>query len=438
MTSDTGIRQRHGRGCKQTGRCKCPYEASVYSKRDGKKIRKTFPDRSAAVAWRDDAKGAVRRNKLRAPVPITVAEAFTEWLDLAKQGVIRTRSGDPYKPSAIRAYEASMRLRVLPEFARVKMGEVTRNDLQDLVDRLVASGMSPSAIGVTILPLRAMYKRAISRGDVAVNPTTGLEMPAVRGGRDRIAPPDECLRLLEALPASDRALWATAMYAGLRRGELMALRIEDVDLASGVILVHRGWDAKEGEIETKGRNRRKVPIPAALRDQRAPPAPRVARRSGLRRIASQPVRAEHDHASSHGGVGMDSPSSHQGRERGLDRQRWSAQPDYASRVPPHLRKPDDCRRGQCESPLDLLRAREHLDHAGPVWPPLPRQRRRGRSAAGRVPVSRQRCQCSRQSRASRVLTRSDFIGFGRIESPANPRIARGYRARGRCTTSDRR
>jgi integrase len=28
----------------------------------------------------------------------------------------------------------------------------------------------------------------------------------------------------------DRALWATALYAGLRRGELMALRGEDIDL----------------------------------------------------------------------------------------------------------------------------------------------------------------------------------------------------------------
>ncbi len=39
----TGVRQRHGRECNGNGRCKCPYEAFVYSKRDRKKIRKTFP-----------------------------------------------------------------------------------------------------------------------------------------------------------------------------------------------------------------------------------------------------------------------------------------------------------------------------------------------------------------------------------------------------------
>ncbi|HWF74405.1 MAG TPA: tyrosine-type recombinase/integrase, partial [Solirubrobacteraceae bacterium] len=179
---------------------------------------------------------------------------------------IRNRSGDRYKPSAIRGYEAALRLRILPEFGRVKLGELTRVDLQDLIDRLVATGFSASLVGVTFLPLRAIYKRAISRGEVAVNPTTGLDMPAVRGGRDRIASPDECATLLDALPPADRPIWATAMYAGLRRGELMALRVEDVDLATGIIRVCRGWDDKEGTILPKSGKERRVPIAVVLRD----------------------------------------------------------------------------------------------------------------------------------------------------------------------------
>jgi integrase len=74
----------------------------------------------------------------------------------------------------------------------------------------------------------------VARGDVAVNPTTGLELPAVRGRRDRIVSPEQAAKLLEALPERDRAMWATALYGGLRRGELQALRWEDVDLAKGV------------------------------------------------------------------------------------------------------------------------------------------------------------------------------------------------------------
>lgn len=57
------------------------------------------------------------------------------------------------------------------------------------------------------------------------------------------------------------------MYAGLRRGELRALRADDVDLATGVIHVEHGWDVIEGEIELKsGAGRRRVPVAAVLRD----------------------------------------------------------------------------------------------------------------------------------------------------------------------------
>jgi len=117
------------------------------------------------------------------------------------------------------------------------------------------------------MPLRAIYKRALGRGEIAVNPTTGLALPAVRGKRDRIASPTEAAGLLAALPERSRPLWAAAMYAGLRRGELMALRWEDVDMAAGVIRVERGWDMREGEIDPKSRvGRRTVPIASALRN----------------------------------------------------------------------------------------------------------------------------------------------------------------------------
>jgi integrase len=49
----------------------------------------------------------------------------------------------------------------------------------------------------------------------------------------------------------DRPLWATAFYAGLRRGELRGLRDEDVDLEANEIHVRRGWDDVDGEIDPK-------------------------------------------------------------------------------------------------------------------------------------------------------------------------------------------
>jgi integrase len=263
----TGIRRRHGRGCDGAGKCDCSWEASVYSKRDGRKIRKTFATLTEAKAWRHDAVGEVRRGKLKAPTRETLREAWETWNDGAKSGLVRTKSGDPYKPSCLRSYEQAMRDRVLPDFGGARLSEIRRVDVQDLVDRLQAQGLDPSTIRNTIAPLRAVYRRAFTRGEVAVNPTVGLELPAVRGKRDRVASPDEAAKLLAALPEGDRALWATAMYAGLRLGELQGLRWDDVDLASGVIRVERAWDAKEGPIAPKSKaGRRKVPIAAILRD----------------------------------------------------------------------------------------------------------------------------------------------------------------------------
>jgi site-specific recombinase XerC len=68
------------------------------------------------------------------------------------------------------------------------LSEISRADLQALVDRLAASGANASTIRNTLVPLRAIFRRAVSRGELNLNPTSGLELPAVRGCRDRIAP----------------------------------------------------------------------------------------------------------------------------------------------------------------------------------------------------------------------------------------------------------
>lgn len=285
--SQQGIRVRHSRSCSsQAGRrCNCSpsYEASVFSARDGKKLRKTFSTLAAARAWRSDAWSALRKGRMRAPTSTTLREAAEAWLDGARDGSIRTRSGDAYKPSALRGYEQALRTRVLPDLGAAKLSDIERADVQDLADRMLAHGLDPSTIRNALMPLRAIYRRAVARGEVAVNPTTGLELPAVRGRRDRIASPKEAAALLAALPEEERALWATALYAGLRRGELMALDWQHVDFTTGVIRVERSYDPK-AQIFVAPKSRagtRKVPIASVLRDYLIAHKLRAGRSAGL-------------------------------------------------------------------------------------------------------------------------------------------------------------
>ncbi len=297
MARPTGIRTRHARSCPAHDgaspcACKPSYEASVWSNRDGRKVRKTFPRLAAAKGWPADAQVGLRKRTFRAPTSTTLPEAADAWLAGARDGSIRPRSGDIYKPSAIRGYETSLKVRrtvgdvrqpsLLDLLGAVKLSEVSRLDLQDIADRMLADGLDPSTIRNTLMPVRAIFRRAVARGDITVNPTTAIELPAVRGRRDRIAAPAEARSLIDALAPEDRAVWATAAYAGLRRGELLALRWEDVDLDKRRLRVARSWDVEEGVIAPKSTaGMRSLPMLAVLRTHLLEQRLRSGRADGL-------------------------------------------------------------------------------------------------------------------------------------------------------------
>jgi integrase len=239
-----------------------------------------------AVRQALDRRSHLRRRERLARSSATLREAWTVWLEGAKAGTIRTRSGDPYKPSALRSYDAGMEGRVLPVFGRTKVSALEVRDLQDLADQLLADGHDPSTIRNTFMGLRALYRRAVTRGDVALNPTAGLQLPAVRGRRDRIASVIEADKLLAVLPEGDRAVWATAFLAGLRRGELMALNIEhafETDGVARLMAVEQSYDPVADEFITPKSHAgvRRVPITRELRAYLAAHKQLLGRGTGL-------------------------------------------------------------------------------------------------------------------------------------------------------------
>jgi integrase len=285
-TAEPGITIRHARGCRhRQGRCTCTptYQAQVWDSAAGKRITETFPTISAARRWRQDAYAALRTGTLSADRGDTLRTAADAWLAAARAGIVRNRSGEVYKPGALRGYEQTLRRHVLEELGHERLRELDLPRLQRFVDRLAEAGLAPATITTAITPIRAIYRRARQLGEVQTNPTSGLSLPAINRRQTKFATTGQIEAMLEALELPrDRAAWATALYAGLRRGELEALYREDVDLAAGVIRVERGWDQVEGEVPPKSKQgRRKVPIPAVLRARLAeylpdaPPSGRI-------------------------------------------------------------------------------------------------------------------------------------------------------------------
>lgn len=267
-TKYPGIYRRHRKDCKRESGCDCPYEATVNHAREGKVLRKTLPNLTAARRWRQDVSGAVRSGRLRSRSTATVRDAGRELLAGMESGSIFTRSGRPYKPSTIRGYREALELRLYPSLGPTRLSDLRRREVQNFADMLTAKGLSASTVQNTLDPLRVICRRAVRRDELVIDPTEHLELRRPHGRRDRIATPDEANHLLAALPTDERALWATALYAGLRRGELRALTWTNIDLAAGRIAVESGWDAVEGEQEAKSdAGRRKVPILAHLRPE---------------------------------------------------------------------------------------------------------------------------------------------------------------------------
>src|SRR5215213_5676078 len=102
-TVERGIVARHRRGCAvRCGRacsCRPSYQATAWSVRERKPVRKSFRSLREARAWRARAQVELGRGGLDAPCRTTLREAAECWLAEARAGVVRTRSGDCYKPS---------------------------------------------------------------------------------------------------------------------------------------------------------------------------------------------------------------------------------------------------------------------------------------------------------------------------------------------------
>lgn len=269
-----GIVRRHAPRCPvrvgKRCRCKSGWEAWVYLRREKKKVRRTFKTKREAQAWRSEALTAARKGELRrSPKDTrTIYEALVDFVAGMESGEIRPKKKERYKPNTIRSYERAVRLRYKDsELGALRPSEVRRADVQRFADDLLATLSGHSASNV-LNPLQAFYRRAVDREELANEPTNGIDLPSGRSKRPRrIVAPDEAARLIELLPPEDRALWATAFYAGLRRGELQALRCEDIDLARNLIHVKKGWDQEEGEIEPKSEAaKRTIPLLAILRD----------------------------------------------------------------------------------------------------------------------------------------------------------------------------
>ena len=129
----------------------------------------------------------------------------------------------------VRGYRSDLDQYACAVFGDTPLDRVRRSTIQQLVDEVAAlhSGQKARNVATAIM---ALYRYWLGRFDDLTDPTVGLDLPAGSAPRERIVTPDELMALLDAIDEGDRAPFALAGMAGLRHGEIKALRVRDVVL----------------------------------------------------------------------------------------------------------------------------------------------------------------------------------------------------------------
>lgn len=210
---------------------------------DGRRRRKTVSSRSYAEAvkkLRALRREVEQHGDIITDVP-TVAQWLTYWLDEIAPGRVR--------PSTLYVYRGYVANYLIPQLGRHKLTRLTAEHVRAMLRSMDGQSVATRRQAFAILS-RALTVAAREQ-KIRVNPCTLMDAPppgkvhrvpfTLAQARAIIATLD-----VERDPA-DAARWLCALLQGLRQGEALGLRWEDVDLDGRLITVRAALQRRPGE-----------------------------------------------------------------------------------------------------------------------------------------------------------------------------------------------
>lgn len=171
------------------------------------------------------------------------------------------------KPTTVADYGSILRRHLAPHFASQAIERITAEQVGAYMAAKSAEGLSVKTVNNHLNFAHGLFAFALKRGWVAANPVAAVDRPRPVGPNPDIRYLDrgEVEALLRAIPddllgQTDRALYLTATMTGLRQGELVALRWQDVDWVAGVVRVRRNYTRGRFGTPKTRRSSRAVPM----------------------------------------------------------------------------------------------------------------------------------------------------------------------------------
>lgn len=225
--------------------------------------RQTFyaKTRGEARDWltaklREQQLGLARKGKR-----ITTGQALTQWLEQVAKPRVR--------PATYTRYSGLVKQYLIPSIGAVPLERLTPRHVQTMLNAKAADGMAPRSVHHLRSVLRTALNQAVRWGDVPRNVAALTDSPRLETHAITFLDAGQAGQLLAAAHG-DRleALYAVALALGLRQGEALGLRWQDVDLEARQVHVRHALQRIDGRlqlVEPKTvRSRRTITMPATV------------------------------------------------------------------------------------------------------------------------------------------------------------------------------
>jgi integrase len=191
---------------------------------------------------------------------MTVAEYLDKWLKSSVRGSVRRSTFD--------CYEVICRRHIVPALGGMKLSRLTPVHVQEFYRDKLDGGLASASVHKCHTVLHKALDQAVKWHLTPRNVCDGVKAPrAVPKEEMRTLSPEETRHFLEAV-RGDRleALYVLAVTTGMRQGELLGLKWQDVELEAKTLQVRRtltrhGGKIALGEPKTK-RSRRSIRLTA--------------------------------------------------------------------------------------------------------------------------------------------------------------------------------
>jgi len=219
-----------------------------------------------AQKFRDDRKRDLKEGKALAKSRITVSQFMDMWLG-------HHAMNRPLSKSTHHTYESKIRSYIAPILGDRTLQSIKPIDLKNWVGQLMTSGgrsgngLAAATVRYAGAILKEAFVAAVEEYELlTVNPAANLKLPQSPKSGGTVWSVPETLKFLEAVQDHElHSLFNFFFATGARRGEVLALLWNDIDLDKGTVSINKACQWVKGQRligPTKTGANRSIPIDA--------------------------------------------------------------------------------------------------------------------------------------------------------------------------------